>query len=159
MKVKIQISISSSLLLPLLASICLSLGETALPEARLNTDSDVRWDHGPELFNITSVDNNVSTDSSGDDIAWESEKVVGNLGGTWVFVVETSDEDGLTAVWVEFLVDGTLWEDVQLEGGDVGVDDTGTVLKDNGGYQVTNDCNVEFGSTWMGVWSVETAWA
>lgn len=92
-------------------------------------------------------------------MAWELEEVIGNLGGSGVFVVESSDEDGLTAVWVEFLMDGTLWEDVELEGGDVSVDDTDTVLKDDGGVKAANDWDVELSSTRMSVWSIETAWA
>jgi len=117
------------------------------------------WDHGLELLDITTIDDDVSTDGSGENVAWELEEVIGNLGGTWIFVVETGDEDGLTAVWVEFLVDSTLWENVQLEGGDVGVDDTGTVLKNNGAVETTDDWNVQFGSTGMGMWGIETAWA
>jgi len=137
----------------------LSLSKTALGEALFNTDGNVGWDQVPELVNITTINDDVSTDSSGDDVAWESEEVVGDLGGTEIFGVETSDEDCLTAVWVELLMDGTLWEDVHLEGADIGVDDTGAVLEDDGGVQVANNWDVQLGTTRMGVWGIETAWA
>ncbi|KAF3078226.1 hypothetical protein TWF569_000684 [Orbilia oligospora] len=90
----------------------LSLSKTASGEALFNTDGNVEWDQGFELIDITAIDNDVSTDGSSDDVACKSEEVIGNLGGTEVLSVETGDEDCLTAVWVEFLMDRTLWEDV-----------------------------------------------
>jgi len=137
----------------------LSLSKTALGEALLNTNGNIGWDQVPELVDVTAVNDNGSTDGSGDDIAWESEEVVGNLRSTEILVVKTGDEDGLTTVWVEFLVDGTLREDVHLEGGDIGVDDTSTVLKNEGSVQSADDWNVQLGTTRVSMRSVETAWS
>jgi len=115
------------------------------------------WDQILELVNVATINNDGTTDGSSDNIAWELEEVVGDLGGAKVLVVEASDEDCLTAVWVEFLMDGTLWEDVELEGVDVRVDDTGTVLENERGVQASDDWNVQLGGTGMGVWGIETA--
>lgn len=117
------------------------------------------WDQILELVNITTVNNDGTTDGGGDNIAWQLEEVIGDLGGTEVLVVEASDEDCLTAVWVEFLVNGTLWEDVELESVDVSVDNTDTVLEDERGVQASDDGNVQLGGTGMGVWGIETAWS
>jgi hypothetical protein len=90
----------------------LPLSKTALDKTFLDTDGNIGWDQSSELFNITTVNYDVSTDGSSDDTGGKSEKVVGYLGSTRVFIVESSNEDGFTAVWVEFLMNSTLWENL-----------------------------------------------
>lgn len=131
--------------------------DTALVQASVNAESNVGRNHLAEALNVLSVDGLDSTKSSLNNVPVQAEEVLSNLVHTGVDIVEASDEDGILAVGVELLVDGSLREDGHLPGIHGVLDGSGTVLNNKVGHETSLDDDVKLGGSVVDVSSVHAA--
>lgn len=128
--------------------------DATLVQASINAERHILGNQLPEALDVLAVQGLDAAESGLHDVAAETEEVLGDLGDAGVGVVETGDEDGVFAVGVEFLVDGTLGEDGHLVLRDGVLNRTDAVLHDEVGDQSALDYDVQLGSSVMNVGSV-----
>ena len=135
----------------------LSLRNTTLGQTAIDTLRNIGRDQRAESIDISSINSDFSTSATLDDLILQSEELLSDLSNTWILRWEGCDENGVSAVGVEFGVYSSLREDSHLELVESVVEMSGAVLGNDGGEKTAFDNEIQFCGAGMDVRSVEAA--
>lgn len=128
--------------------------EAALLEAPVDTDGKAIRETSGEFNNFLNA--NISKGGS-NDIRGETEESLGDLAGTRVLVVKSSDEEERFTPGVDLIMDRTLGEKGALTRSHRIDDETRSVLLDEPGFHGSIDEEKDLGRSGMGVRGVHSA--
>lgn len=103
--------------------------DIALLQTLIDPHGDIGRNHGAEFINILALESEIAAQSRINNSRIKAKKRLSGLLNARVLVRETSDEESIGAVWVEFRMQSAAGEDGHLVGGEGVFDSAGAVLE------------------------------